>query len=1398
MANANDASHKHEKTITLNKLVPTDYRMWVVQAEATFGVHECLEIVRGTEPNPTPPINAHGNLPAINAALRIRINDWNYRHARAREALLRCLEPAEMIKVYSVKDSATAIWTRLYEEYGQVLDIEYIRADNQFHVLRKAPETSMNDHINQFTKNLQDVEYHKPPNATSKDKGTINLAFIASLGDDWSVFQQARHNTLKDMSTAELFAEVRAIDAGKPRPKPNPPETNPSDQAKALNSNFNNQHGGYRGNYRGRGGNRGGNRGGRGKKGSSRGVKKDRKSDFDPNKFCTVHQRQGHDAEHCRKAASDRKLEEGSNRPRESDRRYQPSFSRPYQMSAKVTRLIANNTELEPARIPHEWIVDSAANAYITSFRNTLYNYVEFTKTKNVKGFGGKKEKAYGQGSIILTDSKGYEEILEGVVYVPDSPDQILSLMKFRREHSADFKFTDLEEFILSTPTGFTLAGKSVNDILYTWVEPSTRIMAVQTRGESKKRKRSEAEEDDEENLDDAVSEKTPEPIRRQKRKQQTTPPSPLTSMPANLWHLRFGHASTTTLQKLKTIKSKFDSTKCRVCIRAKQTRKPFSPSNEKTKRKLERIHSDICGQYPESKGNSIYMLTFLDDFTHWCWAVAIPDKTSDTIRKAFHDLVKQVENETEFKIKYLRTDNGREYEGYLIPLLEEMGIKHETTTPYSSSSNGKAERLNRTLNEHVRAMLFQANMPKSFWAEAMATAAYVINRLPSSSIDNAIPYELWHNKTLDSKELKLLKPFGCLVNIHIPEQRRKPLSKVDTRSTFGCFIGYHTSVSHKIWDFERKCFVNSRNLIFEETEFPKASDFDEPPADSYDDSRMNPHIEQVAEQASRPIYDEIVVLPPPALEVFATYGPEFEQDNDPQSFTDAMRRPDRELWWEAFCTEIRAIIANKVWILTDLPPGFKALSLRWVCRTKFDANNVFEKYKARIVVKGYAQEAGLDFDKTFAPVVRIESVRAILAIAAANDLFILHVDCTNAFLNGESDLEIYVFQPEGFIDPIHPRKVLRLNKALYGLKQAPRIWYLLLCSVIVSLGFTVLETDTSIYVRGEIIIEVYVDDIKILGPTKEVCYEVYYELCKHFKMQNKGAVKSFLGLNITRNWREHSISINQPGYIDRLLARFNMVNAKTSKTPLEPGCQLLKATETDKLCDPTQYQELTGSLNHLAVFSRPDISFAVSKLSQFNATPTVTHWKAGLHVLRYLKLTRNYCITYRRSSIPTRVFGYADADYGSDPNDRISYTGSVFMSNGGPISWDSHKQSTVAHSTMESEYMALSDASREALARKQFSQELKVPSSSSPITILSDNQSALEIAENPANYRRAKHIDIRYHAIRHYLRNNLITVDYVPSNAQAADILTKALGPVKHHECVELLGLRNSYEQQK
>ena len=168
-------------------------------------------------------------------------------------------------------------------------------------------------------------------------------------------------------------------------------------------------------------------------------------------------------------------------------------------------------------------------------------------------------------------------------------------------------------------------------------------------------------------------------------------------------------------LHKHFYIKSNHDSTHCIIYIRAKQTCKPFHRSESKVTRKLEHLHSDLCGSFPISKGKSVYILTFLDELTHWCWVITIPDKSSATVCREYRNIVKQIETETDLKIKYLRTDDGKEYEGDLTPVLKELGVKHETTSPDSPQSNGKAEQLNRTLKEYVKVMLYQANMLKSF-----------------------------------------------------------------------------------------------------------------------------------------------------------------------------------------------------------------------------------------------------------------------------------------------------------------------------------------------------------------------------------------------------------------------------------------------------------------------------------------------------------------------------------------------------------------------------------------------------------------------------------------------------------------------------------------------------------
>jgi hypothetical protein len=1014
--------------------------------------------------------------------------------------------------------------------------------------------------------------------------------------------------------------------------------------------------------------------------------------------------------------------------------------------------------------------------------------------------------------------------------------------MKFRREHDVDFQFTGLETFMLKAANGFEVHGRSINDILHVSFPFQTNINVAITRAATRNAERNlddsvpnvinDAVSDAENTALDEGSDSDPESRMHVDAPMPESPRTPLTCSPRKLWHLRFGHVSTTTLRKLHLIKSTFDSRSCVPCLRAKKTRRPFRPSESKSDTTLERVHSDICGPFFESiKDKSIYNLTFIDEATNWSHSFPIIDRSSATVSLKFKEYVAEVERETGTKIKKLRVDGGGEYKGHFTPILRILGIKYEPTPPRTPECNGKAERLNRTLNGMVRAMLCQANMPNSFWAEAMKTAIYLRNRLPSTAIKDDIPYERWYGKPLRKQDLKLLKPFGCIIWDEVPKQdRNKPrLSKHLDHGTRSCFLGYVSTTTFQYWNFQRKAIVHSRNLTFHETEFPERSDFDDPdeafiwpPAlqvahenededkneneneDSERDDDISPPLtsSQIPSRSttssqerlheSRPIHDEIAVQRPPPGTVFSImFGP--LADSTPTSFTDAMNRPDSKLWWEALCTEIKAVIQNNTWNLVNLPPGKRAIPLKWVFKIKRDANGNFEKYKARIVVKGYSQVAGLDFNETFAPVVRIESVRIIFALAAANDLFILHIDCKNAFLHGRSDVDIYVLQPEGFIDPHFPHKVLHLNKSLYGLKQASRIWFLHLCGIIIDMGFVALETDTCIYVRGNLLIAVYVDDIKAVGK-QEDCESFFHELAKHVKVENKGPIKSFLGINVIRDWDQHLIAINQAAYIDYLLAEFGQTDAKPAGSPLNPSLPLLKAKPGDKMCNAKYYQHLTGSLNHLAVYSRPDIAFAVSKLSQFNANPTATHLKAALHVLRYLKGTRNLCIIYKRQPGRVNTLGYSDADWGSDENDRISYTGYAFIIHGGPASWTAHKQTTVANSSFESEYMALSDASREAIARGQFFQELNIPSM--PILILSDNEAALDLADGTTtNHRRAKHIDIRYHQVRHFIQQGKVEVSHISSEYQIADIFTKALGPERHQHLVQLMGMRNSYD---
>lgn len=413
-----------------------------------------------------------------------------------------------------------------------------------------------------------------------------------------------------------------------------------------------------------------------------------------------------------------------------------------------------------------------------------------------------------------------------------------------------------------------------------------------------------------------------------------------------------------------------------------------------------------------------------------------------------------------------------------------------------------------------------------------------------------------------------------------------------------------------------------------------------------------------------------------------------------------------------------------------------------------------------------------------------------LISIAAIKDLEMHHWDVSTAFLNGRLNEEIYMSQPEGYAEKGKEHQVCRLHKAIYGLKQASRTWNEEIDKNMKDLGFKRSKLEPCIYYKisksSIVISALYVDDFFHFFNDAEELKKVKDALNKKYKIKDLGETKDCLGVRITRNRKIGTIGIDQEEFIEQILDKFNMSECKPVGTPLEPKKKLIKPQDGEKIkSPPVPYQNLVGSLMYLATWTRPDIAHAASMLSQFNTCYTEEHWQVAKRVLRYLKGISNICLTYGQSDTIT---GYVDADWAGDENDRRSYTGYVFMIGDAAISWESKKQPTVALSTTEAEYMALAEAAKEAVHRKNILFELF--GKEVTINIKTDNQSAMKLVLNPIFQSRTKHISVRHHFVREVYDQGLIDLSYVSTDHMLADILTKAVCKPKHIFCSSKMGL--------
>ena len=431
-------------------------------------------------------------------------------------------------------------------------------------------------------------------------------------------------------------------------------------------------------------------------------------------------------------------------------------------------------------------------------------------------------------------------------------------------------------------------------------------------------------------------------------------------------------------------------------------------------------------------------------------------------------------------------------------------------------------------------------------------------------------------------------------------------------------------------------------------------------------------------------------------------------------------------------------------------------------------------------------------------PPVHRPCLTALLALVAHHDWELHQMDVRSAYLNGELEEEMYMKQPTGFVAPGTEGMVCRLNKALYGLKQAGRTWNKRIDVELKAHGFAPIDADPCVYAykRGSVvlIISLYVDDLLLASDSLDELNKVKAELQTCFDMEDMGEASFALGIKITRDRAARTLTISQGAYILDVLSRFDMQDSRPVSTPMDAKCKLEPATATTELdaVAKTRYQSAVGALLHAARATRPDISFAVTALSQFCKAPTEEHWQAVKRVFRYLRGTVEHGLTYKGTGSPKDspvLHGYCDSDYAEDETDCRSVTGYTFMLSGAAISWASRKQPTVAHSSTEAEYMAASDAAKEAIWWRLFLSCLGY-SMDNATRILSDNQGSIALSKNPEGHRRVKHIGVRHHYIREQVAKGTRILDYVSTTKMAADVLTKAVGATQHSTIIQLLGM--------
>ncbi|CAL9004505.1 unnamed protein product [Prunus brigantina] len=604
---------------------------------------------------------------------------------------------------------------------------------------------------------------------------------------------------------------------------------------------------------------------------------------------------------------------------------------------------------------------------------------------------------------------------------------------------------------------------------------------------------------------------------------------------------------------------------------------------------------------------------------------------------------------------------------------------------------------------EMEKCMIHEKELTYNLWCEAMNIAVYLLNRSPTKALESSTPFERFSGRKPGIKHLKV---FGSMCYPLVPGDVRH---KLEATSVMGVFIGYDIcEKGYRILNPITQKVILSRDVIFDE------------------------------------------------------HGKCHVCIIEPECFDKAAKD---EAWRKAMENEISMIEKNQTWELVNRPFDKPVIGVKWVYKTKLNLDESIQKNKAKLVAKGYAQKPGIDYNETFAPVARLDTIRTLIALAAKNNWKLYQLDVKSAFLNGVLEEEVYIEQPDEFLVKGKEDKVYKLHKALYGLKQAPRAWYGEIDSYLVQCGFKRSTSEATLYVKCKgnselVIVSIYVDDIVYTGNSQDLLQEFKSDMMQKYEMTDLGLLYHFLGMGVIQS--DNCIFLHQRKYASTPLQKFGLQECKSVSIPLVPNDKLRKDDDSGA-ADEAQYRKLVGSLLYLTA-TRPDIMYAACTL--------------------------DFGLEYKKEE-GTVLIGFCDSDWSGSEDDMRSTSGYAFTFGSGVFSWASVKQQCVALSTAKAEYISASEATAQATWLRFVLEDFgEMQAVATPLNC--DNTSAIANTKNPIFNQKIKHINWRYHYIKEALQQGVIDLLHCPTKEQVADIFTQALTREQFSYLRELLGVKS------